>query len=211
MIVLFLVSAITFLLVNLAPGAGRADAHGRDPRAARGAARRLGLDQPLLVRYAQWLGGAVRADFGISLSSNEPVAQRIAQRLPNTLLLAVSALLSGRGRHPYGRARRASPQHAARLRHRPVQRAGRFGAGLLAGHHPDPDFVGQPGLAAVSGMATPGSEGDLVDRLQHLMMPALVLSTTVLPYVVRFTRSALLDVLHAGLRAHRDGQGSRRA
>jgi peptide/nickel transport system permease protein len=47
-----------------------------------------------------------------------------------------------------------------------------------------------------SGIITAGSDGSLVDRLQHLAMPALVLSTTVLPYVVRFTRSALLDVLH---------------
>jgi len=47
-----------------------------------------------------------------------------------------------------------------------------------------------------SGIASSGNEGDLGDRLQHLVMPALVLSTTVLPYVVRFTRSALLEVLH---------------
>jgi peptide/nickel transport system permease protein len=47
-----------------------------------------------------------------------------------------------------------------------------------------------------SGIASSGNEGDLGDRLLHLVMPALVLSTTVLPYVVRFTRSALLEVLH---------------
>jgi peptide/nickel transport system permease protein len=41
-----------------------------------------------------------------------------------------------------------------------------------------------------------GNDADLTDRLQHLIMPSLVLSTTVLPYVVRFTRSALLDVLN---------------
>ena len=46
-----------------------------------------------------------------------------------------------------------------------------------------------------SGIATTGDDGDLGDRLLHLLMPAMVLSTTVLPYVVRFTRSALLDVL----------------
>jgi peptide/nickel transport system permease protein len=46
-----------------------------------------------------------------------------------------------------------------------------------------------------SGLASTGSEGDPGDRLAHLIMPALVLSTTVLPWVVRFTRSALLEVL----------------
>ena len=47
-----------------------------------------------------------------------------------------------------------------------------------------------------SGVATPGKETDPLDRLAHLLMSALVLSTTVLPNVVRFTRSGLLDVLH---------------
>jgi peptide/nickel transport system permease protein len=51
-------------------------------------------------------------------------------------------------------------------------------------------------LLPSSGIVSSGAEGDVVDRLQHLVMPALVLSTTVLPYVVRFTRSALLEVLH---------------
>ncbi|HYW87129.1 MAG TPA: ABC transporter permease [Chloroflexota bacterium] len=46
-----------------------------------------------------------------------------------------------------------------------------------------------------SGVVSSGSEGDMADRLLHLFMPAVVLSTTVLPYVVRFTRSALLEVL----------------
>jgi peptide/nickel transport system permease protein len=47
-----------------------------------------------------------------------------------------------------------------------------------------------------SGITTSGGDGDVLDRLAHLIMPALVLSTTVLPYVVRFTRSALLEVLN---------------
>jgi peptide/nickel transport system permease protein len=51
-------------------------------------------------------------------------------------------------------------------------------------------------LLPSSGLATTGSEADPIDRLKHLIMPALVLSTTVLPFVVRFTRSALLEVLH---------------
>src|SRR5260370_42378261 len=55
--------------------------------------RRFGLDQPVPVRYVQWLTGALRGDLGTSLSSNEPVTFRIGQRLPNTLLLAGTALV----------------------------------------------------------------------------------------------------------------------
>jgi peptide/nickel transport system permease protein len=91
--VLVLVSALTFLLVNLAPGGPaslmRIDATAEQREAL---SRRFGLDQPLPVRYGLWLAGALHGDLGISLSSNEPVAFRIAQRLPNTLVLAGTAL-----------------------------------------------------------------------------------------------------------------------
>jgi peptide/nickel transport system permease protein len=198
LIVLLLVSAITFLLVNLAPGGPgalmRMDVTAEQREAL---ARRLGLDQPLLVRYAQWLGGAVRADFGISLSSNEPVAQRIAQRLPNTLLLAVSALLVstlvGIPMGVFAALRRSTlPDFVIALISVMGVSVPAFWLGIILILILSVNL----GWLPSSGMATTGSEGDVVDRLKHLLMPALVLSTTVLPYVVRFTRSALLDVLH---------------
>jgi peptide/nickel transport system permease protein len=92
-VVLILVSAITFLLVNLAPGGPsslmRMDA---TPEQRQALAARLGLDQPIPVRYVQWLGGALHGDLGTSLSTSEPVSFRIEQRLPNTLVLATTAL-----------------------------------------------------------------------------------------------------------------------
>jgi peptide/nickel transport system permease protein len=197
-IVLLLVSAITFLLVNLAPGGpGALMRMDVTPEQREALARRLGLDQPLLVRYAQWLGGAVRADFGISLSSNEPVAQRIAQRLPNTLLLAVSALLVstlvGIPMGVFAALRRSTlPDFVIALFSVMGVSIPAFWLGIILILILSVNL----GWLPSSGMATTGSEGDVVDRVKHLLMPALVLSTTVLPYVVRFTRSALLDVLH---------------
>src|SRR5436190_2501461 len=60
-IVLVLVSAITFLLVNLAPG-GPASLMRMDatPEQRDALTRRFGLDQPVPVRYLQWLSGALR-------------------------------------------------------------------------------------------------------------------------------------------------------
>ena len=56
----------------------------------------LGLNQPLVVQYGKWLGGAFTGDFGTSIQSgNEPVSKLISQRLPATLQLAVMALLIG--------------------------------------------------------------------------------------------------------------------
>lgn len=53
----------------------------------------LGLDQPLLTRLADWLGGAVRGELGRSWFTNEPVLGAIAGRLPVTLALVVTAIL----------------------------------------------------------------------------------------------------------------------
>jgi peptide/nickel transport system permease protein len=56
--------------------------------------RRLyGLDQPLLVQYGVWLWHVVRGDLGTSLLSSAPVFDLIGQRMPNTILIALYALL----------------------------------------------------------------------------------------------------------------------
>jgi peptide/nickel transport system permease protein len=49
-----------------------------------------GLDQPVPVRYLEWLGAMLHGDFGTSYASHEPLASLIAERLPNTLLCKTS-------------------------------------------------------------------------------------------------------------------------
>lgn len=195
---LVLVSAITFLLVNLAPG-GPASLMRMDatPEQREALTRRLGLDQPVPVRYTQWLAGAVRGDLGTSLTSSEPVAFRIGQRLPNTLLLAGTALvLSILIGIPLGVVaalrRNALPDFLVAIGSVLGLSVPAFWLGIIL----ILAFSVNLQVLPSSGITSSGSDGDLGDRLQHLLMPALVLSTTVLPYVVRFTRSALLEVLH---------------
>lgn len=53
----------------------------------------LGLDDPLLVQYGRFLGGAVQGDFGISLSQRRPAMEVVMERLPATAILAGSAML----------------------------------------------------------------------------------------------------------------------
>jgi len=196
-IVLLLVSAITFFLVALAPGGPsalmRMDA---TPEQREQLTRRLGLDQPPIVRYGQWLAGAIRGDLGTSMTSNEPVGQRIGQRLPNTLILATTALaVSIALGIPMG-------VYAALSRNSPPD----FVIALLSviGVSVPAFWLGIVLILTLSvnlnwlpssGITTSGAEADPADLLKHLVMPATVLSTTVLPYVVRFTRSALLEVL----------------
>ncbi|MBE0592268.1 MAG: ABC transporter permease [Burkholderiaceae bacterium] len=54
---------------------------------------RLGLDQPIPVQFAKWLGGMMTGDFGFSMWTGKPVAQEIASRLPLSLQVAVMATI----------------------------------------------------------------------------------------------------------------------
>ena len=56
-------------------------------------ATELGLDQPVLSRYAAWIGGLLRGDMGLSYTYGSPVSELIAERLALTVPLAVLAML----------------------------------------------------------------------------------------------------------------------
>jgi peptide/nickel transport system permease protein len=91
-----LVSAMTFLLFELAPGdpavvaAGGADASEDVLEATR---ERLGLNEPVVVRYAEWLGDIMRGDLGTSFVSGLPVMDLIAARAPTTIALTLAAMI----------------------------------------------------------------------------------------------------------------------
>lgn len=53
----------------------------------------LGLNDPVIVRYARYMGGVLTGDFGTSYSTRRPVSEMIGVRLPNTLILAFGSLL----------------------------------------------------------------------------------------------------------------------
>ncbi|SEL30149.1 ABC transporter permease [Streptacidiphilus jiangxiensis] len=95
---LFLVSALTFVLVSLVPGDPARTLVGQHATAAQYAAVRaqLGLDRPLPLQYGHWLAGAVQGDLGSSLFSGEPVTSMLDSRLPVTLsLILAGTLVSG--------------------------------------------------------------------------------------------------------------------
>jgi peptide/nickel transport system permease protein len=84
-----------FLMIHLIPGDPVREALGLTAQPDVVAARReaLGLNDPLLVQYWNYLGDLVRGDFGVSLVSGTPVADLIGDRLPATVQLAVLAFL----------------------------------------------------------------------------------------------------------------------
>jgi peptide/nickel transport system permease protein len=92
---------IVFLAVvlgSLAPGDPGHDyfirTQGREPSVDELAEvrHRFGIDRPLLVRYANWLGDALRGDLGLSFSTGRPVATEVASRFPATLQLALAGM-----------------------------------------------------------------------------------------------------------------------
>ncbi len=56
---------------------------------------RLGLNEPFLVQYGNWLAGVLRGDFGDSLITGQPIGPQLRNRLPATLELTVCALIIG--------------------------------------------------------------------------------------------------------------------
>ena len=93
---LLVISLLTFLIVEIAPG----DAaqmyidpdRGADPAYIQQVRENLGLDQPVYVRYAKWLGQTLSGDLGFSFRSRRAVSLEVGDRLPNTLLLGGAAL-----------------------------------------------------------------------------------------------------------------------
>jgi peptide/nickel transport system permease protein len=88
------VATLVFLALSLAPGdaASLYLRPGMTVETLEQIRRNLGLDDPLLLRYARWLLAFGRGDFGYSFSHGMPVRDLLGSVLPNTLLLASVAL-----------------------------------------------------------------------------------------------------------------------
>lgn len=93
--VLLGVSVLVFLVMHLVPGDPVRLALGtRFEQATYDALReRAGLNQPLVVQYFNWIGGALVGDLGVSFRSGQPVTALILERLPATVSLAGGAIV----------------------------------------------------------------------------------------------------------------------
>ncbi|WP_037623549.1 ABC transporter permease [Streptomyces aureus] len=98
--VLWAAYTVAFLVLDYLPGdpvtamAGAGMESGQvDPRQIAALRHEYGFDQPVLTQYTQYLGRAVRGDFGDSVATGRPVTSTLADALPQTLQLTASALL----------------------------------------------------------------------------------------------------------------------
>ncbi|MGW3916878.1 ABC transporter permease [Streptomyces sp. NPDC005070] len=98
--VLWAAYTVSFLVLDFLPGdpvtamAGAGMESGQvDPRQIAALRHEYGFDKPVLAQYAEYLGRAVRGDFGDSVATGRPVASTLADALPQTLQLTSTALL----------------------------------------------------------------------------------------------------------------------
>lgn len=95
LVVIFGVLCLVFFLIHLVPGDPVEVMLGESAQVADREALRqsLGLDQPLLVQFGQYLGNISRLDLGLSLHSKRPIIDILLERIPATAELALAALL----------------------------------------------------------------------------------------------------------------------
>ncbi|WP_403022246.1 ABC transporter permease [Salinibacterium sp. GXW1014] len=95
LVVLLGVSFLVYLLLDLLPGDTAevlvASSSNPTPGAVEEIRKELGLDQPFMVRYVQWLGNAITGDLGVSFRTGQPVTEAIGERLPVTIQLLIMA------------------------------------------------------------------------------------------------------------------------
>jgi peptide/nickel transport system permease protein len=95
LIVLVLVSMMSFMLIELVPGDPAITTLGVLASQVQidTLRKEMWLDQPLIVRYSHWMSNVLRGDFGKSMILKRDVTQLIAERLPITLHLVSMALI----------------------------------------------------------------------------------------------------------------------
>lgn len=194
---LFGVSLVAFAIVPLLPGSPARVTLGvqATPEAVAALERRMGLDRPLTVQYADWIGGIItRADFGTSLISGNPIGGEVMRRLPATFSLALVALAIGLLiALPAGFLAALRPGSARDLGVSVLSQLGvsvpDFWMGILLILL----FSETLGWLPSSGYE-PLAEG-LWPWLSHILLPATTVGIISGSIMTRFVRSALLEVL----------------
>ena len=216
--ILFGLTILVFLFIRALPGDPASAILGEraTPEAMERVRAALGLDQPLIDQYLDYLAGIVRLDFGTSFITGRDVTDDFLQRFPATIELTVAAMLFAiLIGIPLGMltAKRAGSW---------VDSAGTvvaligisipiFFLGLMlkyifAINWPILPDSGRIDLMTYSippvtrfmtiDALLAGSWGGFMDALRHLILPAIALGTIPLAIIMRITRASVMDVLN---------------
>ncbi|HEI9882799.1 dipeptide ABC transporter permease DppB [Proteus mirabilis] len=214
------ITLLTFIFVHLIPGDPvmiMAGERGLSPERHSYLMAELGLDKPLWQQYLNYLNGIMHGDLGISLKSRIPVWDEFLPRFKATLELGICAMIFAVSVGiPVGVL--AAVKRGSIFDHTAisVSLAGYsmpiFWWGIMlimlvsvkldltpvSGRLADSVFLDDSypltGFMLIDTLFW-GEEGDFLDALHHIILPAIVLGTIPLAVIVRMTRSAMLEVL----------------
>ncbi len=192
----WLATLVVFAVLEVVPGDPALLMLGTSaqPEAVAALRHQMGLDRPVPVRYAAWVGGMLTGDLGTSLTYARPVAGLVAERLEITLPLALMAMLLSAGLAiPLGLL--AAARHG-RAGDWAVMAFGQLGIAvpsfwfailLILG------FSVQLGWFSAGGF--PGWDAGVGLALKALLLPAVALALPEAAILARITRTAALDTL----------------
>jgi peptide/nickel transport system permease protein len=195
--VLLLASVGVWLMIYLIPGDPAIALLGPDvtPEQVQRTRALMGLDRPLPVQYALWLGRVVRGDLGVSYLNGLPVTTMLAQRVPVTLQLTVASLVVALAiAAPLGIASAVRPRSwIARMvtgYNALAMAVPTFWLGILLVLFFGLWLRWLPASGFVPFWEEPGR------ALRFLILPAFTLGAYVSAVLARFTRAALLETLY---------------
>ncbi|MGZ9585617.1 ABC transporter permease [Paenibacillus marinisediminis] len=205
--VLFGVTVINFIIMNMAPG-NPVDMliSPTIPAEALEAKRvELGLNAPIYIQYWNWLKLLLQGDLGYSMITYQPVSEMIGAHLGPTLLLMGTSLLLGLAiAIPLGIL--SATKQYSKLDYTAV-------TGAFLGISVPNFFLGLGliyifsiwlGILPSGGMIELGGGGGFADVLIHMIMPVIVLTANVAGRNIRYVRSSMLEILeHDYLRTAR--------
>ncbi|MFO1540614.1 MAG: ABC transporter permease [Chloroflexota bacterium] len=204
--VLLGITLLAFIVVNLTPGdplTARMDPEtfarmSANPEQLEAMRRQLGLDQPIPVQYLRWLGGVLQGDLGYSISTGRAIVDEIGPRIgPSLSLMLLAALIALAFGLPagilsavrqYGKTDYVLSALTVLLVSTPT-----FVLGLVAIYI----FGVSLDWLPVGELVTVGKENDLLDRLSHYILPALILGLVNAALLMRYTRASMLEALGA--------------
>ena len=205
LIVVLIVTTISFFAIHLAPGDPFSYESSRITPAVREHWReQFGYNKPLTVQYGHYVASIARGQFGYSMGLHEPVSEALAQTVPRTLLLTGSALV-------------LSFVIGIIIGVMQATRYGRWfdkiSSFVLLLFYSLPDFWGALMLLLLFAYWVPvlpagnivdpvmhdymGTWAATVDRLRHLVLPVASLTLLTMAGIARYQRAALLEVLPA--------------
>jgi len=193
-LLLLVTSFAAFLLLYLSPGSPETVLLGdkpTSPAVVQALRAKYNLDDPFVVQYGKWLGKAVTLDFGQSVRSEDPVTSAIGDRLGLTVDLALMAF-------GFTMILGISLGIVVALNSRTTLDRSVVGVSVLASSAPA--FASGILLLYVFAVQLPwfpayGNGGGFLDRIWHLVLPALALALPPTALVLKMTRAAMVREL----------------